>query len=149
MWFSKEYWNFWFLYFFIGLSNHCKLEIVQCDQSSAQKVKIALQIEGGGRVIGEYSSEDTLDKIIDKAKDKLQGTVSDGHEPVIIYMRQEIIGLELLSKTTLKGWIDFTPYFSQYTYVIWEENSEILDFRFFFCTIGLLKLIFFYDLTTF
>ena len=95
--------------FFIGLSNHCKLEIVQCDQSSAQKVKIALQIEGGGRVIGEYSSEDTLDKIIDKARDKLQGTVSDGHEPVIIYMRQEIIGLELLSKTTLKGWIDFSP----------------------------------------
>ena len=54
-------------------------------------------------MIGEYSSEDTLDKIIDKARDKLQGTVSDGHEPVIIYMRQEIIGLELLSKTTLKG----------------------------------------------
>ena len=31
--------------------------------SAAQKVKIALQLEQGGRVIGEYSSEDTLDKI--------------------------------------------------------------------------------------
>ena len=51
---------------FLGLPNHCKLEVVPCENqtsAAAQKVKIALQLEQGGRVIGEYSSEDTLDKI--------------------------------------------------------------------------------------
>ena len=87
---------------FLGLSNHCKLEVVQCAQSAVQKVKIALQLENGSRVIGEYSSEDTLDKMLEKAQSKLEGNIPNGHEPVVIYMRKEIVGLETLSKTSLK-----------------------------------------------
>ena len=75
---------------FLGLPNHCKLEVVQCEQSAVQKVKIALQLENGGRVIGEYSSEDTLDKMLEKAQSKLEGNIPNGHEPVVIYMRKEI-----------------------------------------------------------
>ena len=89
-------------YFSTGLSNHCKLEVVECDESVAQTVKIALQLEVGGRIVGEYSSEDTLDKLIAKAKDKLEGNVPEGHEPVIIYMRQEIIGKDAISSTSFK-----------------------------------------------
>ena len=87
---------------FLGLPNHCKLEIVQCEQSAVQNVKIALQLENGSRVIGEYSSEDTLDKMLEKAQSKLEGNIPNGHEPVVIYMRKEIVGLETLSKTSLK-----------------------------------------------
>ena len=79
-----------FFLHFLGLSNHCKLEVVQCAQSAVQKVKIALQLENGGRVIGEYSSEDTLDKMLEKAQSKLEGNIPNGHEPVVIYMRKEI-----------------------------------------------------------
>ena len=43
-----------------------------------------------------------MDKLIAKAKDKLEGNVSEGHEPVIIYMRQEIIGTDAISSTSFK-----------------------------------------------
>ena len=70
--------------------------------SAAQKVKIALQLEQGGRVIGEYSSEDTLDKIYEKAKEKLEGNIPENSVPVIIYVRQELVGIESFSETSLK-----------------------------------------------
>ena len=57
---------------------------------SSPKGQIALQLENGGRVIGEYSSEDTLDKMLEKAQNKLEGNIPNGHEPVVIYMRKEI-----------------------------------------------------------
>ena len=89
---------------FLGLPNHCKLEVVPCEnQSSAsQKVKIALQLEQGGRVIGEYSSEDTLDKIYEKAKEKMEGNIPENSVPVIIYVRKELVGIESFSETSLK-----------------------------------------------
>jgi len=90
---------------FAGLPNHCKLEVVPCENqtsAAAQKVKIALQLEQGGRVIGEYSSEDTLDKIYEKAKEKLEGNIPENSVPVIIYVRQELVGIESFSETSLK-----------------------------------------------
>ena len=90
---------------FLGLPNHCKLEVVPCENqtsAAAQKVKIALQLEQGGRVIGEYSSEDTLDKIYEKAKEKLEGNIPENSVPVIIYVRQELVGIESFSETSLK-----------------------------------------------
>lgn len=89
---------------FAGLPNHCKLEVVPCENqtSAAQKVKIALQLEHGGRVIGEYSSEDTLDKIYEKAKEKVEGNIPEKSVPVIIYVRQELVGIESFSETSLK-----------------------------------------------
>ena len=90
-------------YLISGLPNHCKLEVVPCKETSAQKVKIALQLEEGGRVIGEYTSEDCLDGIYEKAREKLNGTGNEnGQEPVIIYMRQEFVGTESFSKTKLR-----------------------------------------------
>ena len=96
---------------FAGLPNHCKLEVVAKPESdigansaavtARQTVKIALQLEGGaGRVVGEYSSDDTLDKIVSKAKDKVQP--QEGQEPVVIYMRQEVVGDADLALTSLK-----------------------------------------------
>jgi len=89
---------------FAGLPNHCKLEVVPCENqtSASQKVKIALQLEQGGRVIGEYSSEDTLDKIYEKAKEKMEGNIPENSVPVIIYVRQELVGIESFSETSLK-----------------------------------------------
>ena len=89
---------------FLGLPNHCKLEVVPCENqtSASQKVKIALQLEQGGRVIGEYSSEDTLDKIYEKAKEKMEGNIPENSVPVIIYVRQELVGIESFSETSLK-----------------------------------------------
>jgi tether containing UBX domain for GLUT4 len=75
--------------------------VVECEQSSVQLIKIALQLEHGGRVIGNYSSDETLDKVVAKAKDKLE-IMDDSAEPVIIYMRQEIIGEQALASTSLK-----------------------------------------------
>ena len=87
----------------LGLPNHCKLEVVPCEnKSTGQKVKIALQLEQGGRVIGEYSSDDTLDKVYEKAQEKLDGNVSQNSVPVIIYMRQELVGKESFAETSLK-----------------------------------------------
>ena len=81
------------------MPNHCKLEIVPCTNQGGQKVKIALQLEEGGRVIGEYTSDETLDKLYEKALSKI--TKSD-LDPVVIYMRQEIVGIEAFKATTLK-----------------------------------------------
>ena len=87
----------------VGLPNYCKLEVVPCESSgTVQKVKITLQLEQGGRIIGEYSSEDTLDKIYDKAKEKLEGNIPENSIPVMIYMRQELVGTESFSETSLK-----------------------------------------------
>merc|ERR1719278_1732582 len=40
--------------------------------------------------------------MLEKAQSKLEGNIPNGHEPVVIYMRKEIVGLENLSKTSLK-----------------------------------------------
>ena len=40
--------------------------------------------------------------MLEKAQSKLEGNIPNGHEPVVIYMRKEIVGLESLSKTSLK-----------------------------------------------
>lgn len=85
---------------FLGLPNHCKLEVVPSTAQAGQKVKIALQLEEGGRVIGEYSSNDTLDQVYDKALSKIEP--KPDLQPVIIYMRQEFVGTELFSQTALK-----------------------------------------------
>ena len=85
---------------FSGLPNHCKLEVVPSTAQAGQKVKIALQLEEGGRVIGEYSSDDTLDQVYDKALTKIEP--KPDLQPVIIYMRQEFVGTEVFSQTALK-----------------------------------------------
>ena len=51
-------------------------------------------------MIGEYSSDDTLDQVYDKALSKIEP--KPDLQPVIIYMRQEFVGTELFSQTALK-----------------------------------------------
>lgn len=90
---------------FAGLPNHCKLEIVEESGSAGsegRKVKIALQLEQGGRFISEYQADDNLEAIFIKAQEKLENPVEDHLEPVIIYMRQEFVGLKSFQSTTLK-----------------------------------------------
>ncbi len=92
---------------FAGIPNHCKLEVVPSGDGQAkptqneseETVRVALQVDGAGRFQGKYSPLDTLDKITSSSGQK----VPDELEPIVIYMRQEIIGQQALSETSLKS----------------------------------------------
>ncbi|KAM7347378.1 tether containing UBX domain for GLUT4 [Cochliomyia hominivorax] len=87
---------------FSGLPNNCLLEMSQTDKKRvAMPVDICLQTEDGTRKQAQFVPDDNLWNVLMKlqGEDELKKFKS----PVILYMRQEILGEEELSKKTLKS----------------------------------------------
>lgn len=87
---------------FSGLPKNCQLEMHPTDKKRvAQPVDICVQTEDGARKQAKFIPEDNLLHVLHQ----LQGEVElqKYKNPVVLYMRQEIIGLEQLSKTNLKS----------------------------------------------
>uniref|UniRef100_W8AKS9 Tether containing UBX domain for GLUT4 n=1 Tax=Ceratitis capitata TaxID=7213 RepID=W8AKS9_CERCA len=89
------------LFRFSGLPNNCLLEMSKTERRRTESnVNICVQLEDGSRVQGEFKPSSSLWQVIEQlSSDALKSYAS----PVVIYMRQEIIGKERLAETTLKS----------------------------------------------
>jgi len=74
------------------------------NKDAGKPIKLAVQPEGAGRIIAEYSSDTTLSNIIQSIELKGHSgkKKSDNEIAVVVYMRKEIAGSDL-DQTTLKS----------------------------------------------
>jgi hypothetical protein len=92
---------------YANVPNLAELELIEVDvvsEENEKPIKLAVQPEGGKRIICEHTPNTTLADILNsiEAKGHEGKKRSNGEVGVIVYMRKEIVG-EDLSKTTLKG----------------------------------------------
>ncbi|XP_067641326.1 tether containing UBX domain for GLUT4 [Eurosta solidaginis] len=86
---------------FSGLPNNCLLEMAQTERKRTESnVDICVQLEDGSRVQGQFKPSYNLWQVVEQLSAKALESYSS---PVVIYMRQEIIGKEHMEKTTLKS----------------------------------------------
>lgn len=86
---------------FSGLPNNCLLEMSPASRKRVlTNVDICLQFEDGTRKQAEFMPDNNLWDIAISLSDN---QVHQYKSPVVIYMRQEIIGQENMSRTTLKS----------------------------------------------
>ena len=93
-------------YRFANLANRANLELrekTEDEMAAEQNVKIgiSLQTDSGGRKNGTYSGASNLWQIFQDLGSSEVG--KEGEEPVIVYMRREIVGQEALQNTTLQS----------------------------------------------
>lgn len=92
---------------FSGIPNNASLEMVRLTEeeaaliSSKQEVSVCLQTPSGERLVETFPSSATLGDVVGKWRAKL-GEPAPGEEPVVVYMRREVVGQEELITTTLK-----------------------------------------------
>jgi len=91
---------------FSGLPNNATLEMVRLSEedilrTNNQVVSVCLQTPSGERLVDTFPATTTLGEVVGKWKEKL-GTPESGEEPVVVYMRREVVGQEELDTTTLK-----------------------------------------------
>jgi len=93
---------------FSGLPNNCLIEMEELTEDELKNVKdslvsVCLQVASGERLIKEFSCGSTLSDVLNNFDQEKMGLPEEGEEPVIVYLRNEIIGSELLTKTTLRS----------------------------------------------
>jgi len=92
---------------FSGIPNNASLEMVRLTEeeaaliSSKQEASVCLQTPSGERLVETFPSSSTLGDVVSKWRAKL-GEPAPGEEPVVVYMRREVVGQEELNTTTLK-----------------------------------------------
>jgi len=81
---------------FSGLPNQAQLELEECEASTSQNVNVSvcLQLPSGERLVEDFPNTSTLDLVKTRWADKI-GLPEQGEEPVMVYMRREIVGSEL------------------------------------------------------
>jgi len=85
---------------FSGLPNNCILEMEPTQHKREMKnVDICLQLENGERMQGQYMPTNNLLEVIESLNSESLNACSS---PVVLYMRQEVIGKENMEQTTLK-----------------------------------------------
>lgn len=94
---------------FSGIPNNATLEMIKLSDeeidlrsNSSQEVSVCLQIPSGERMVGTFPSSASLCMVLGRWKEKL-GEPSSGEEPVVVYMRREVVGENDLNATTLKN----------------------------------------------
>ncbi|XP_038064272.1 tether containing UBX domain for GLUT4-like [Patiria miniata] len=101
---------------YANLPNNCKLELVKADRPRTESaVFIALQVESGERLQGEFAPPTSLWDILihwETKNESMTGKLAASSQaddtgkaihPVCIYLRQEIVGEAWLRATTLKS----------------------------------------------
>ena len=92
---------------FSGLPNNATVEMVKLSEEEAaiiiskQVVSVCLQIPSGERLVESFPASTNLGEVVGKWNEKL-GIPEPGEEPVLVYMRREVVGQEELNTTTLK-----------------------------------------------
>ncbi|XP_075158750.1 tether containing UBX domain for GLUT4 [Haematobia irritans] len=86
---------------FSGLPNNCQLEMSQTNKKrSVADVDICVQLEDGSRKQGRFQSTVNL---LDVLKQVASDELAKYESPVVVYMRQTIVGTENIASTTLKS----------------------------------------------
>ncbi|XP_046995086.1 tether containing UBX domain for GLUT4 [Schistocerca americana] len=86
---------------FSGLPNNAQLEMAPiAKQRKESEVTVALQSESGSRNMGSFVPTDNLWDIVQKLCP--EGTDISSN-PVVIYMRSEVVGVQKLRETTLRN----------------------------------------------
>ena len=84
---------------FTGLSNNAQLEMIPCKKAhSNSPVTIAIQLENGERLLGEFVPHISLAEVLQHVR-----LDQDLDRTVLTYMHCEIYGKEALKNTTLKS----------------------------------------------
>lgn len=86
---------------FSGLPNNAQLELAQATKTRSEgTVTLALQLENGTRLTGDFTPGNTLwDVLTHLCPDETDPETN----PVVIYMRREIYGIALLKDTNLRS----------------------------------------------
>ena len=94
---------------YANIPNLGELELVEIDKKQLEKdtgkpIKLAIQPEGGNRIVAEYSSDTLLSDIIQSIESKGHDGKKkfEGEVAVVVYLRKEITGNDLF-QTTLKS----------------------------------------------
>ncbi|XP_078480981.1 tether containing UBX domain for GLUT4 isoform X2 [Ciona intestinalis] len=90
---------------YTNLPNNAKLELFESKQTeNVSDVRIAVQLDNGHRLQGTFPSLSTLLTIVQNFSEEIKKQLPEEYlkTPSVVYMRQEITGEELLSKSTLR-----------------------------------------------
>lgn len=86
---------------FTGLPNNAQLEMCTIQRARRESsVTLGVQLENGSRLTGEFNPVDSLWDVVQKLCPE-EGTADNNL--VIIYMRNEVYGLEALQRTNLRS----------------------------------------------
>jgi len=91
---------------FSGLPNNATIEMEQLSEEELEKqgqqeVCVCLQLPDGERLTGNFPVSASLGHVLDKWQEKTCGG-AEGEQPVVVYMRREVIGREELESVTLR-----------------------------------------------
>jgi len=92
---------------FSGLPNNCLIEMEELTEDELRNVKeslvsVCLQVPSGERIIKDFACISTLEEILTNTDQEKLGLPQEGEEPVLVYLRNEIIGAAL-GTTTLRS----------------------------------------------
>lgn len=87
---------------FSGLPNNAQLEMCAAQRTRQEgSVTLGVQLENGARLTGDFTPSDTLYQVVNTLCPEQLDEHSD--DIVIIYMRNEVIGVEALRSTSLRS----------------------------------------------
>jgi len=93
---------------FSGIPNNATIEMVRMSDeeidlksNAVEEVSVCLQIPSGERLVETFPTSTTLANVLSNWKEKLEEP-AEGEEPVVVYMRREVVGQTELNNTTLK-----------------------------------------------
>ena len=78
-----------------------KLSEDELERQSQQEVSVCLQLPSGERLMDSFTTSTSLGSVLDTMGEKL-GTAGEGEEPVLVYMRREVVGRAEMERLTLR-----------------------------------------------
>ena len=92
--------------FDVGLPNNATVEMEklsedELEKQAQQEVSVCLQLPSGERLMDSFTTSASLGSVLDSMGEKL-GTSGEGEEPVLVYMRREVVGREEMDRLTLR-----------------------------------------------
>ena len=78
-----------------------KLSEDELEQRLQQEVSVCLQLPSGERLMESFSSAASLGAVLDTMGERL-GAAGEGEEPVLVYMRREVVGRQEMDRLTLR-----------------------------------------------
>ena len=78
-----------------------KLSEDELEKQSQQEVSVCIQLASGERLMDSFTTSSSLGSVLDTMGEKL-GTPGEGEEPVLVYMRREVVGRQEMDRLTLR-----------------------------------------------
>ena len=93
-------------YSYVGLPNNATIEMEklsedELERQSQQEVSVCLQLPSGERLMDSFTTSTSLGSVLDTMGEKL-GAAGEGEEPVLVYMRREVVGRAEMERLTLR-----------------------------------------------